>query len=185
LTLSVSVSVYLGCLLFAGVLLAASAVFDHDHAHDGGAGHAHDGLGLPLLSLRFWTFALGAFGLTGALLTWAGLAPVVTTVAAGAVGLGVGWGAARALGRLARRPLGLLPAAEAHVGREGTLLLAVAPGQRGKLRLQAGGTVSDFLAETDGASLPAGTAVLVVGVRGNALLVERSPALPPSSSPTP
>jgi membrane protein implicated in regulation of membrane protease activity len=184
-------AVYLGCFVFGGVLVGASVFTgaDSDADADAGAdadgdGH-HGGVKLPILSLRFWTFALTAFGLTGALLTLVGAGAVLTPALAGAMGLGGGAAAQRLLGRLARETVGQLRGADSHIGREGRLLLPVAKGQRGKLRLEIGGVTSDFLAETDAdQTLPAGSAVIVVGLRGNVALVERSPALPPLPAPS-
>ncbi len=194
-------SVYLGSFLFGGVLLGASIFGGHGDAHgdSGGhgdshdAGHAHGddhqgqhGQGhhaatLPFFSLRFWAFALTFFGLSGALLTLTGGLAVLTPFVAGGVGLGCGYASARVLQGLARRPVGLLGSAEAHIGREGRVLLPVQRGTRGKVRLSIGGMSTDLVAETesDGALAPGDTA-LVVGMRGNVALIERSPAaLPP------
>jgi membrane protein implicated in regulation of membrane protease activity len=130
------------------------------------------------LSLRFWTFSLAFFGLTGAALTaLAGAAAgVVAAISAGA-GLGAGYVASRLISGLTRRPLGLVSGAGTHIGREGRLLLPVDRAQPGKVRLSIGGASTDFVAETQGdESLPPGTTVLVIGFRGNVALVERSPA---------
>jgi membrane protein implicated in regulation of membrane protease activity len=180
-------SFYLGCLAFGGVFVGASLLGGHDSGagHDGGHPAGHDGSSsalTPLLSLRFWTFSLAFFGLAGAVLTAAGamVAPLLAAVAGG-VGLASGYTASRLLGTLARRPLGLIGPADAHIGREGTLLLPVHPGQRGKVRLTIAGVSTDLVAEADGDALSAGTTVLVVGLRGNVAVVERSPeALPPT-----
>jgi len=179
---------YIGSLLFGGVLLGASMFGGHDHdgggGHDGGhGGHAgHDQpsatstVFLPLLSLRFWAFAIAFFGMAGGVLSLAGLG-ALTPVVAGGFGLGSGYLAARVLRGLARRPLGLVGDSAAHVGREGRLLLPVQRGQRGKLRLSIGGFTTDLLVETEGAeALAAGDTVLIVGMRDNVALVERSPA---------
>jgi membrane protein implicated in regulation of membrane protease activity len=191
-------ALYLGCLAFGGLFLGASLLGGHDGhgghdggGHDGGghdgdhAGATHDapaqhGPWLPFLSVRFWTFALAFFGLTGAALTAAGAAvAAVVPAVAGAVGVGAGYGASRLLGGLARRPVGLLAAGASHVGREGVLLLPVGPGQRGKIRLTIGGVSTDFVAETEAQdTLPAGATVIVVGLRDNVALIERN-LLPP------
>ena len=58
--------------------------------------------------------------------------------------------------------------------------LPLARGQRGKIRLQIGGTSTDLVAETDSdAALAPGEIALVVGMRGNVALVSptaRDPA---------
>jgi membrane protein implicated in regulation of membrane protease activity len=186
-----AVSFYLGCLAFGGLFVGASLVGGHhgdtgaDHGHDGPDHHGASWALLPLLSLRFWTFSLAFFGLAGATLSVAGaLAGTALAAVAGGFGVTAGYTASRVLGGLTRRPVGLIAPGEAHVGREAVLLLPVERGQRGKIRLQIGGTSTDLIAETDAAeALPAGTTVLVVGLRGTVAVVERSPtALPPGPS---
>jgi membrane protein implicated in regulation of membrane protease activity len=201
-------SIYLGSLLFGGVLLGASIFGGHgdgaDHGdgghgdaghggHGGDAGHGdghahgaghhhgpHHASQLPFLSLRFWAFALAFFGLSGAALTWSAFG-ALTPLVAGGVGMGCGLLSSRVLSGLARRPVGLLGGSDAHVGREGRLLLPVEKGTRGKVRLSIGGVSTDLIAETEAeGALAAGETALVVGMRGNVALVERSPAsLPP------
>jgi membrane protein implicated in regulation of membrane protease activity len=195
-----AMTVYLAALAFGGILLVASLVGGHDHAdhhagghdQDHGDAHAHDhdaGLAahatlvLPFLSLRFWIFGLAFFGLTGALLHGLGLtSPLVAAVIATVLGIGFGYGAARLFQTLARETVGQVAPDGGHVGREGKLLLPVARGQRGKVRVSTGGVAVDLLAESDDErELPAGTTVLVVALRGTVAVVERSPA--PSDSP--
>ena len=190
-------SIYVGSLLFGGVLLGASVLGGHGEGgghgdlHAGGHDHPHalarqgstdgsehGGGNLPFLSLRFWAFAIAFFGLSGTALSLFGALGALTPVVAGGFGLGCGYVAARVVGGLGRSTVGLLGDANSHLGREGQVLLPLARGQRGKIRLQIGGTSTDLVAETDGdgALLPGETA-LVVGMRGNVALVERNPAL--------
>jgi membrane protein implicated in regulation of membrane protease activity len=194
-----AMTVYLAALAFGGVLLVASLVGGHDHTdhhaghdqdqgdahpHDHAAGGApHAALVLPFLSLRFWIFGLAFFGLTGAVLHGLGLtSPLVAAVIATVLGIGFGYGAARLFQTLARETVGQVAPDGGHVGREGTLLLPVARGQRGKVRVTTGGVAVDLLAESDDErELPAGTTVLVVAMRGTVAVIERSPA--PSASP--
>jgi hypothetical protein len=193
-------SIYLGGVLFGGVLLAAS-VFGghhggghdagHDPGHDGPGPHAehdrgHSGWRLPFLSLRFWAFATAFFGLTGFGLTLVGAAGALTPVLAGAMGIASGLVSAKVLGGLGRQSLGLIGDAQSHLGREGQVLLPVGPGQRGKIRLSIGGVSTDLVAETDAtARLEAGATALVVGLRGNVALVETSPGTLPGQAPRP
>lgn len=181
-------SIYLGGLLFGGILIVASIALGHgdgDHG-SGGGDHAgeqmHDGhpapkMWVPLLNLRFWSFALAFFGVTGLVFTWIGGLPAALVPAvAAAVGVGAGVAASKILRALTKTTVGTLPEAGALVGREGKLLLPVARGQRGKLRLQGGAGATDLIAETDAEeALPAGTTVLIVGLRGTVALVERVP----------
>ncbi len=175
-------SLYLASLALGGVVLGVSLVGGgHGDVDTDGGGADHDGHGqggdspsafLPFLSLRFWTFAFAFFGATGALLTWLGLAaPLVIGLLAGGVGSATGYVAARVLTALKQQTVGALPSADAHVGREGTLLLPVAADQRGKLRLALAGHTVDLVAETDGAPLPIGAAVVIVEMRGATAIV--------------
>jgi membrane protein implicated in regulation of membrane protease activity len=98
------------------------------------------------------------------------------------MGLGMGYGAAQVFQTLTRQTVGQIAADGGHVGREGKLLLPTARGQRGKLRVVVNGVATDLLAETDEEQLiPAGTPVLIVGMRGTVALIERSPT---STHPT-
>ena len=181
-------SIYLAGFLFGGVLVMASAFGGHDHAtHEGGL----DDHGPPktpslaLFSLRFWSFALGFFGLSGlALGLVTGLGPPLVGVIAGIGGLGAGFTASRVMRGLAGQTVGTLLPGGTLVGREGKLLLPVSPGQRGKLRVLISGTSTDIVVETESTSpLPAGSTVLIVGLRDTVAVVEPSPAPPTDSDP--
>jgi hypothetical protein len=68
------------------------------------------------------------------------------------------------------------PIARPVIGHEGKLLLPTAKGQRGKVRIVAHGVNTDLIVETEEEHLlPAGTTVIIIGVRGTVALVERSP----------
>jgi membrane protein implicated in regulation of membrane protease activity len=155
----------------------------HDDAHmgdsDSAGGHDghHDWAGrLPFLSMRFWTWGVTFFGLTGLVLTLAGTASALVPVLAAIGGVGSGWGASYVIGRLTRETVGLLPEANTHLGREGTLLLPLQRGGRSKIRLSIGGVETDLLAETDiDGEIPAESKVFVVGLRGMTAVVEPMP----------
>jgi hypothetical protein len=193
--------VYLASAAFGAVLIAASVVTGHGHSDAGGgdAGGAGgdaaggdgggDGAGsdsshgpFAVLGLRFFTFGTAFFGITGIVLTALGAAAVPVVAAISAVaGVGAGYGAARIVGDLMRRPVGALGPASSQVGRQGRLLLPVAAGQRGKVRLQLPGGSVDLVAEAFSDPLPAGTPVVVVELRGTVAAVEALPALPPAT----
>lgn len=192
-------SAYIVCLLAGGIVLGASMLGGHDSdsgadsgadtggdAHAGHDGHSHhEWMGrLPFLSLRFWIWAATFFGLTGLVLTLTGSSASVALLGAVAAGVGTGWGASYALAKLSQTVVGALPEASSHIGCEGRLLLPLAPGQHGKVRLRVGGTDLDLVAESESpAALPAGTPVWVVGLRGTHVIVESSPV--PSECPDP
>jgi hypothetical protein len=185
-------SAYIVCLLAGGVVLGASVFGGHDsgggdaHVDDAHVGDAHDGVDhaghhewagrIPFLSLRFWTWGVTFFGLAGLALTLGGTPASLVPWLAAAGGLGSGWGASWALGRLTRDAVGVLPEASSHIGREAKLLLPLRRGARSKIRLSIGGVETDLLAETDlAAEIPAQSTVLVVGMRGLTAVVEPTP----------
>ena len=178
-------AVYLGALLFGGVLLIASMVgFGHDadaHVGDAGGDHGHgeSSSWLALFGVRFWSFGSAFFGLCGLLLHQFGgdgLRSVAPAVAA-AVGLVAGLVASATFRLLSRETVGQVKETAALIGREGTLLLPIDRGQRGKVRLaQPGGGHVDMVAESDDDVLATGATVLIVEVRGNVAVVARGPA---------
>jgi membrane protein implicated in regulation of membrane protease activity len=194
-------SAYIVCLLAGGIVLGASMLGGHDSdaggdadgdsgGDTGGDAHAeHDGHShhewvgkVPFLSLRFWTWAATFFGLTGLVLTLTGSSASAALLWAVAAGVGTGWGASYALAKLTKTVVGVLPEASSHIGCEGRLLLPLAPGQPGKVRLRVGGTDLDLVAESEGQeALPVGASVWVVGLRGTHVIVESSPV--PSERP--
>lgn len=187
-------AVYVGSLLFGGLLIGASFLgAGHDaDAHAGGdaGGHGdgHDQSGasawLALFGIRFWSFAAAFFGLTGLVLRAVGgpavaaLAPVISA----GIGAAAGLGASATFRAMARGTIGQVRDAGALVGREGRLLLPVDRAQRGKVRLPIpGGGHVDLVAESDdAAALAAGSEVLIVEVRGNVAVVEPAPASEPA-----
>ena len=193
-------AVYVGFLLFGGLLILASffgAGHDADvHVGDADVGPVGDGHGdghdhnqasawLSLFGLRFWSFGAAFFGLTGLILHLIGgpamamAAPIIAAV----VGVGAGLGASVAFRTLARDTIGQVRGASALVGREGRVLLPIARAQRGKVRMAVpGGGHVDLLAESDDDGvIEAGVDVLIVEIRGNVAVVERAPAASPAS----
>lgn len=189
-------AIYLASAGFGTVLLVASVVAGHGHGADAGGGvdggggggadgaDAHGDGPLAVLGVRFWTFALAFFGLTGLVLTGLGAAvPVVVGLVSAGAGVGAGLGASRIVSGLMRRPVGQLGPASAQIGRQGRLLLPVASGQRGKVRLQLPGGAMDLVAESFGdEALPVGAPVVVVELRGTVAAVTALPGLPPGDT---
>ena len=158
---------YATCLFAGGVFVVSSAFFghhdvdhggldhggvDHDVGHDHGAGeHGGEGVWLPFLTLRFWTYAVAFFGLTGVLLE--GLKIQTGTVAVGAstgMGLFSGFLASLVMRKLARREVSSLPTALSYVGQPAEVLLDVGPNLPGRVRLSVRGSLIDLPAATDG-----------------------------------
>jgi len=181
-------SVYIVSFLAGGIVLGASMLGGHDgdsgdaHVSDGNSDTGHDAhhewfARLPFLSMRFWTWGVTFFGLAGLALTLGGTSASLVPALAAVAGVGSGWGASWAIGRLTRDAVGVLPEASSHVGREGKLLLPLRRGVRSKIRLSIGGVETDLLAETDvDTEIPVQSTVLVVGMRGLTAVVEPTPA---------
>ncbi|MGF1520581.1 MAG: NfeD-like protein [Nodosilinea sp.] len=129
---------------------------------------------LPLLSLRFWTFALCFFGLTGLLLEWAqpGLEPRLVALIALLMGLFWGLVAALVLRSLSRQSVSSLVRPESLTGQLGTVEIPFDANSRGKVSLSLGGsTVSFFAITQEEREFHQGEQVLVVGMERDKLWV--------------
>ena len=161
-------TIYLAAIAFGVVLLVASLVI-------GGKDHDHD-TWLPFLSVRFWIFLFGFGGATGYALEAAGES--ANTALAGAVGVGVVSGVlARVVIRsLAKKSASSQVAANELVGATAKVVLGVAPGKPGKVRVEVKGRAEDYIANgiEDAGDLPTGTHVLIVaeGDRGSLLVTK-------------
>lgn len=166
-------TIYVIAFVAGGLLVALSALgggdADAGDVHDAaghlesGDGHSdalavhsagHDGFHAadlwPFLSMRFWTFFLAAGGLTGLLLTWAAELPklVVAPIAA-VVGYGSGVGVTFALRLLKKDDITSTLDERAVVGSEAEVVLPIARGTLGKVRVRVGGQTRDVAATTD------------------------------------
>lgn len=137
-------------------------------AHGDGVGHAAgagEALWLPFLSIRFWTFALASFGLTGLLLRLPGLAEPLAGIIATLMGLAVGTGVAYTFRTLQRQSVSGTVGLTHIRGEEAQVMLPVARGKLGKVRLLIDGQYVDLPARTqDERSLNRGEVALVVQV---------------------
>ena len=137
---------------------------------------------LPFFSLRFWTFALCFFGLTGLLVTAAqpGLAPGLVALIAGLMGLLCGTMAAVVLRSLSRNSVNSLTRPEDLAGQVGTVEIPFDAHSRGKVRLRIRGSTVGFFALTqEDRTFQPGESVLVVGLENNKLWVVSTDALEP------
>lgn len=176
---------YLVCLIVGGVLVAVSLLGGDHHGGAGGhgaevdahaAGHAgeadHGGpldallSWLPLSSLRFWTFFAAFFGLTGTALAMAtGAGPVATAIAAVAIGYGAAIALTRAIRALQGSASNSSLAASDLIGATAKVLVPLAAGRIGKVRLHIKDRTIDLLAETNETEeLAAGESALVIAV---------------------
>jgi membrane protein implicated in regulation of membrane protease activity len=180
---------YVFSLVLGGVLLGASIfIGDHDADVDVDAdididaGPDHGGLDVlggfvgALTSLRFWTFFLAFFGLTGWSFSFFDLLSETSR-------FGVSLGTGAVIGFVTVRLFKALQAGEHttaatakdFVGKSGRVLVRIASsGEVGKVRLELKGTTVDIVAETEDADdLTAGDRALVVEMRGTTALVTR------------
>ena len=179
-------TVYLAALAFGLVLIGASVLQGDGGGHDSGHGTGHDdGHGggdadhgaflTNLLSLRFWTYALGAFGMAGTALSLLGVEPAlhvpVSVVLGGVVGAGVA-----ALFRSLGRGAATGPAStESFLGSEGEVVLPLLPEGLGKIRLRVGEQDLEVPARTGGPPIEIRERVVVVRFRDGVAEVEPAP----------
>ncbi len=191
---------YVGALVLGGGLLVVSALLGgHDHDadvdhdveleaeveadaeldadadadadHDGHVG-VGDALWLPVLSIRFWTFFLAFFGLTGLSLEGlrhAGLIGAPWGVVLGlAIVTGVvsGWVVSRIVQQLKQEKVSseVVPEHD-YAGKAAEVLLDVAPGDPGLVRLEVKGVsidVTAVVASSDVGPFKRGSKVIVL-----------------------
>lgn len=170
---------YVVALGIGGTLLAASLLLggehgDHEHDFDADldvdadvdveadadadADHEMDVAGaldvlmawLPVFSLRFWTFFLAFFGLTGATLELFSLQePLIGGIVAGAVGYFAGMTIVVTMRRLKRNQPDSSVGERDYIGATGVAVLPIARGKTGKVRLQLKGRSIELMADTE------------------------------------
>jgi membrane protein implicated in regulation of membrane protease activity len=174
-------TVYLAAIGFGVTLLVASLVLGGKDTDGAGDAHGDAGDGLvfawaPIFSLRFWVFFLAFGGGAGFALEQLGSSKLVSLLGA----LGVGWAAGALavmiVSRLAKTSVSSALVGSELVGTTGTLVLPIAPGQPGKVRVEVKGRAEDFVANgvDDNLALATGTAVMIVseGDRGTLLVTK-------------
>ncbi|MBN1611042.1 MAG: hypothetical protein JW940_30705 [Polyangiaceae bacterium] len=153
-------------------------VGDIEHAGDGGhdVDAGHGSAFLPIfLSLRFWTFALLAFGMVGAPVRTLGLAsPWATALLAVGMGLAAGFGASWAFAAIGRSQTSSGAQARDLLGQSGRVLIPPGAGGRCKVRVELLGQTIDLLAATDEKDLREGDEVLVTGTEDATVQVSRT-----------
>jgi hypothetical protein len=144
----------------------------------------------PLLSVRFWTFGLAGFGLTGVLFHALEIAPEpLGGLIASGVGVVLGFGMAIATRMLAQPVQGETMSLSDYVGQGATLTHALDVGGVGRIRVRVRQSERTLLACTStGQALPAATSVIILSIDGDGRAVivpesefyvesEREPAL--------
>lgn len=178
-------SIYLSALIFGGSLILFSLIFggesdkniemdvdadvdaELDMEAEGGlplAMHGEvDSTWLPFLSMRFWTFGLSGFGLTGGLLELLGTAFAVHLSLAILLGVGVGWATAFAFQKLKTSSVTSITHTETLHSAEAIALLPIEPGKMGKVRVKKGGEIVDLIAQSN-ESIQRGETILIVHI---------------------
>lgn len=135
---------------------------------------------LPVLSIRFWTFLLTFGGLAGLLLTAATPlgAGTVAALAAG-VGYAAGIGVTALVRVLEREQITSTLAPAACVGASGVVVLPLARGERGRVRVALENHVIDFDAETDEEALALAEQVVIYAVRDDGVVLVSATASEP------
>lgn len=134
----------------------------------------------PLLSLRFWTYAMTAFGLSGALCRLLNLPFFLELPAALVLGLGVGLGAAWAIHSLKVSTVSTDQNLKSLVGGEATVLLPVSSGQLGKVRMRLGDQDVELTATTrEETPIPRGATAFVIAMNGDRVEVASLRSLDP------
>lgn len=152
------------------------------HGHDHGASDAHDHNAtaiIPFFSLRFWTYALSAFGIVGLLSTWltntAFPVELASCVAAGIIaGLVAQYGFL-----LARKSESDSMVRESDiVGKVADVQVAVRGSECGRIRIESRGEFLDLLAQSpSGETFLAGEKVVIVDLNGSTAIVASSEAI--------
>jgi len=106
---------------------------------------------LPFASIRFWTFFLAFFGLTGSVIEGFGMLsnPVVVAIIAVVVGYISGFSVVKALRSLRETSADSSISEVDYLGANATVMIAVRKGTYGKVRLALKGRDVELLAETE------------------------------------
>lgn len=123
------------------------------------------GSALPFLSLRFWFFGGGMFGITGLILTLTGRPFLTTLIGALLTGITTGWIISATLRHLKRRTPNSLVTPDDLIGCTGTVELPFDRTQPGKVRLTLKGQQVEYPARTPNPTpLELGEPIIVVDV---------------------
>ncbi|MEZ4361282.1 MAG: hypothetical protein R3B48_13945 [Kofleriaceae bacterium] len=170
---------YMGAMAFGATLLLASVLFAGKDTDQDGSFEGDIATWAPVTSMRFWVFLLAFGGGAGVALTKLGSSALVAGVGALGVGWAAGAGATLAVRYIKRNSVSSEVASQDLIGATGTLVLPIAPGQPGKVRVDIKGRTEDFVATSvdPEVALPSGAPVLVVseGDSGTLLVTKSSP----------
>lgn len=175
---------YLFALVLGGVLLGASmllgghgdthAIEAHPDGPDANAGV--ESFLVAFLSMRFWTFFLAFFGLTGVVLDGFGLVSSawISAVLSVTMGLFSGGAAAWVMRRVRGDESNSAATSKDFVGKTGRVLVGFGPEQTGKVRLEVRGSTIDLLAVSiEDATFETKEEVIVIEMDGTRVKVAK------------
>ena len=181
-------NIYLSCGAFGLVLVAVSALaggdaeldsdvdvdvdvdVELDHDIDGAvhvdvSNSVAPGVWLPFLTIRFWTFTLATFGLTGTALSLAGAPLAVHLTTASIVGPATGWVAAWLYQKLKNATTDSTSHLSSMAGLSAEVVLPIRGDGIGKIQLHQRGQFVELPAKCDSsATINIGQKVLIVSI---------------------
>ena len=187
------VYLYLFGLIVGGILLGASILLggkdsdggdkdtggdkdsgaDKDTGAEGGHG-SFDAFLWSIKSIRFWTFFLAFFGLTGLALTGLGTEQIVTLLAAIGMGLVTGFGAVAIIRALASDTTTSSVSSGDYVGKTVKVRVPFEKGKQGQIRVHVKGSTMDMIATTDDdGAFKSGDEAMIVEMDGNTARVSK------------
>ncbi|MBN2724179.1 MAG: NfeD family protein [Deltaproteobacteria bacterium] len=183
---------------FGGVFLVLTTFMGADHDHDGSMDHdisghdldtdtadldhihvdhgdvSHPGI-LDILflvfSIRFWSFFIAFFGLTGVGMTYIHGPGIVTFLIALGMGLTAGFSISYLFRVMSRGNVSSEVSSSDMLGRTGKIIVPLSPGDNGKIRLVIKGQILDRIAISDDAEFEIGDEATVVKVEDNKVKV--------------
>ncbi len=157
------------------------------HVEADSGGHGDHGSGgdlamgamawLPVVSMRFWTFFLAFFGLTGTALTVAEVGGGITAraIISGIVGYGCGMLVVIAFRRMRHTQTDSALISDDYIGESARVMVAIRKGKTGKIRFDIKGRTVELMADTEeDATFPINAHVMVYAINeeGRALVTQ-------------
>lgn len=141
---------------------------------DAPAGDVLQGTLSAFLSMRFWTYVLAGFGLTGSILTLFNVsAEPIRALTSLAVGVATGFSVSLLTRLIVNSQHDSMISAGDFIGAMGKVTLPVrGEGEIGKVRLNVRGDLVDILAvSSNGTAIDAQQEIVVVGLNGNKAVI--------------
>ncbi|MAA79371.1 MAG: hypothetical protein CL916_08930 [Deltaproteobacteria bacterium] len=137
---------------------------DVDAEADGSMHGDVDSTWLPFLSMRFWTFGLASFGMTGTILDFLDPTSSLTLPISIVMGISIGWVIAYLFHTLKKEKVSSITSTKEMISEEGTVILPIKSGSMGKIRISLGGEVVDLFARSN-ETIERGETILVVHMK--------------------